>query len=254
MSRPLVLPDGEWAPAGSGESDTEVFRRVDGTAYAKCAPAQGIEELRGERDRAIWLSGTGIPGAEVLDWIETDDGACLITSAVPGVAAVDLPPGKRERAVSRLSEAFRALHELTDCPFSRPLSEVVEQAADVVRRGAVNPEFLREESRHSSPEELLQRVRNEQPYAEKVADLVVCHGDACLPNVLLDPETLELTGLIDLGRLGWADRYTDLALTTVQLLDEWDLPPDGFLRAYGLEEPDQRRLDFYLLLDPLTWG
>jgi streptomycin 3"-kinase len=158
-----------------------------------------------------------------------------------------------------LSAAFRALHELTDCPFSRPLSEVVEQAADVVRRGAVNPQFLREEVHAERPEILLERIRAEQPYAEKVADLVVCHGDACLPNVLLDPETLEVTGFIDLGRLGVADRYADLALTTVQLLDEWDLPADAFLReyslrGYGLEEPDQRRLDFYLLLDPLTWG
>jgi streptomycin 3"-kinase len=118
----------------------------------------------------------------------------------------------------------------------------------------VNSDFLREESRHERPEQLLQRVRSEQPYAEKVAELVVCHGDACLPNVLLDPDTLGLTGLIDLGRLGWADRYSDLALTSVQLLDEWDLPPDRFLREYGLEKPDQRRLDFYLLLDPLTWG
>lgn len=252
--RPAVLPAGDWGPVGSGESDTEVFRRSDGAAYAKCAPVHGIEELRGERDRAIWLAATGIPGAEVLDWIESADGACLVTTAVPGVAAVDLPPEKRQGALSALAAAFRALHELPDCPFSRPLSEVVDQAADVVRRGAVNPDFLNDESRKQRPETLLERVKAEQPYAEKVADLVVCHGDACLPNVLLDPETLELTGFIDLGRLGLADRYADLALTTAQLLDEWDQPADEFLRGYGLEEPDQRRLDFYLLLDPLTWG
>jgi streptomycin 3"-kinase len=146
------------------------------------------------------------------------------------------------------------LHALRDCPFSRPIGEVVDQAADVVRRGAVNPDFLNDEWRKERPETLLERVKAEQPYAEKVADLVVCHGDACLPNVLLDPETLELTGFIDVGRLGLADRYTDLALITAQLLDEWDLPADAFLREYGLGEPDQRRLDFYLLLDPLTWG
>lgn len=249
-----MLPPGEWEPVDSGESDTDVFRRSDGTAYAKRAPVHGIGELRGERDRVIWLASTGFPGAQVLDWIETDEGACLVTSAVPGVAAIDLPPEKRQGALSALSAAFRALHALPGCPFSRPLSEVVEQAADVVRRGAVNPDFLGERQRHRRPEDLLQQVRDEQPYAEKVADLVVCHGDACLPNVLVDPDTLELTGLIDLGRLGIADRYTDLALTTTQLLDEWDLPADEFLREYGLEEPDQRRLDFYLLLDPLTWG
>ncbi|MGC4941594.1 phosphotransferase [Kribbella sp. DT2] len=254
MRRPDLLPAGEWAPAGSGESDAEVFRRSDGTAYAKCAPAHGIVDLRGERDRVKWLSSTGIPSAEVLDWVAGPDGACLVTTAVPGVAAADLPPEKRQKALSPLAAAFRALHEVADCPFTRPLGEVVDQAADVVRRGAVNPDFLNDAWRKLRPETLLERIKAEQPYAEQVAELVVCHGDACLPNVLLDPETLEVTGFIDLGRLGLADRYADLALTTAQLLDEWDLPADEFLRGYGLEEPDRRRLDFYLLLDPLTWG
>ncbi|MEV6286407.1 aminoglycoside 3'-phosphotransferase [Kribbella sp. NPDC051770] len=244
----------EWLPVESGESDTEVFRRADGTAYAKIAPAHGVEELRAERDRVLWLAGTGMPGAQVLDWSESDDGARLVTSAVPGVPAIDLPVEKRQRALPAISAALRTLHELPDCPFTRPLSEVVDQAADVVRRGAVNPDFLRDEDRQYRPEQLLQRVKDEQPYAEKTAELVVCHGDACLPNILLDPETLELTGFIDLGRLGLADRYSDLALMVTQLLDEWDLPADAFLREYGLEEPDQRRLAFYLQLDPLTWG
>lgn len=32
-------------------------------------------------------------------------------------------------------------------------------------------------------------------------DFVVRHGDLCLPNELLDPDTLTVTGLIDVGRL-----------------------------------------------------
>ncbi|ADB32381.1 Antimicrobial 3''-kinase [Kribbella flavida DSM 17836] len=253
---PVVLPKGTWEPAGSGESDTEVFRRGDGAVYAKCAALRGIEELRAERDRVVWLSGTGIPGAEVADWIETDDGACLLTTAVPGIAAVDLPPSSRLKAVEVLAEALRGLHELADCPFTRPLAEVVAQATDVVRRGAVNPDFLTDEWRRERPEDLLAQIQADRPYADAQAahDLVVCHGDPCLPNVLLDPGTLEITGFIDVGRLGLADRYADLALTTAQLGDEWDLDPASFHAAYGLDAPDQRRLVFYRLLDSLSWG
>ncbi|MFP1592824.1 phosphotransferase [Escherichia coli] len=29
----------------------------------------------------------------------------------------------------------------------------------------------------------------------------VCHGDPCMPNFMVDPKTLQCTGLIDLGRL-----------------------------------------------------
>jgi hypothetical protein len=70
----------------------------------------------------------------------------------------------------------------------------------------------------------------------------------------VDPDTLELTGVIDAGRLGVADRYTDLALVQAQLDDEWSVDATGFFAAYGLSEPDAQRLAFYLLLDPLTWG
>ncbi|WP_436977121.1 phosphotransferase, partial [Shigella flexneri] len=31
--------------------------------------------------------------------------------------------------------------------------------------------------------------------------MVVCHGDPCMPNFMVDPKTLQCTGLIDLGRL-----------------------------------------------------
>ena len=153
-----------------------------------------------------------------------------------------------------LGRVLRDLHSLTDCPFERPLASVVAAAEDVVRRDAVNPAFLTDEWRRLKPSELLDRVVAERPYVESVAELVVCHGDACLPNVFFDPVTLEVTGLIDLGRLGIADRYSDLALTTIQLVDEWSADPAPFLSAYGLPDPDQRRLEFFRLLDPLTWG
>jgi len=38
------------------------------------------------------------------------------------------------------------------------------------------------------------------------------HGDWYLPTVVLDPETVRVTGLVDTGRVGRADRCTDLAL------------------------------------------
>lgn len=210
--------------------------------------------MAAERDRVEWLAGTGIPGATVVDWLESSDGACLLTSAVAGVPGDALPPSSYERAMRGFGVALRDLHSLTDCPFDRPLATVIETAADVVRRDAVNPDFLTDEWRLLKPSELLDQVVAESPYVESVLEPVVCHGDACLPNVFFDPRTLKVTGLIDLGRLGVADRYSDLALATIQLHDEWSADPGPFLDAYGLPEPDSRRLQFFRLLDPLTWG
>jgi aminoglycoside phosphotransferase len=66
----------------------------------------------------------------------------------------------------------------------------------------------------SSGAQLLARINNElgQRLAQEANDRVVCHGNACMPNFLMDPDTLRCTGMIDLGRLGTADRYVDLSL------------------------------------------
>ena len=241
-----------WEPVTIGESDTSVYRRGD--VFAKSCGVAGVDELRAERDRVEWLAGTGVPGATVVDWVESPDGACLMTSAVPGVPGDSLPPSAHVRAAESLGRVLRDLHSLTGCPFERPLASVVALAADVVRRGAVNPKFLTDEWRQLEPSELLDQVVAESPYVESVLEPVVCHGDACLPNVFFDPSTLEVTGLIDVGRLGVADRYSDLALAVIQLHDEWSADPSPFFEAYGLPQPDPRRLYFFRLLDPLTWG
>ena len=256
-------PSDGWEPVDIGESDTSVYRR--GNTFAKCCDPSGVADLAAERDRITWLAGTGFPSATVVDWLEptptqldgpgsSSGGACLVTSAVPGVPGDSLPPASRERAMRSLGATLRELHSLVDCPFERPLAEVIASAADVVRRGAVNPAYLTDEWRRLQPAELLDQVVAERPYIESVLEPAVCHGDACLPNVFFDPETLEVTGLIDLGRLGVADRYSDLALITIQLHDEWSADPAPFLEAYGVPAPDPRRLHFYRLLDPLTWG
>jgi streptomycin 3"-kinase len=246
------LSSDDWEPVTIGESDAPVYRRGD--VFAKCCAPSGIAALRDERDRVEWLAGTGLPGATVSDWLESADGACLVTTAVPGVAGTELPESVHLKAMESLGRTLRSLHSLRDCPFERPLASVIALAEDVVRRDAVNPAFLTDEWRLLSPVELLDRVIAERPSVEAAADLVVCHGDACLPNIFFDPATLEVTGLIDLGRLGIADRYSDLALATIQLHDEWSADPAPFLAAYGLPVPDQRRLEFFRLLDPLTWG
>lgn len=241
-----------WERVVVGESNTSVFRRGD--VFAKCCGPSGVAELAAERDRAEWLAGTGLPSASVVDWSASDDGACLMTSAVPGIPGDALPPADHHRAMQNLGRVLRDLHALTDCPFERPLASVLALAADVVGRDAVNPAFLTDEWRLRKPSELLDEVVAESPYVESVLEPVVCHGDLCLPNVFFDPSTLTVTGLIDVGRLGIADRYSDLALTVIQLHDEWAADPAPFFTAYGLSDPDPRRLYFFRLLDPLTWG
>ena len=89
--------------------------------------------------------------------------------------------------------------------------------------------------------------------------LVVCHGDACAPNTLIDDDggppqaggapacegSAPSCGHVDLGDLGVADRWADLAVATLSL--SWNYPGswDGeLLDAYGVD-PDPARIEYY---------
>ena len=266
LARLLPTPPAgqSWIPVRTGESGDLVYRRSDGAAYAKIAAGVNVDLLDGERHRTEWLATFGLGSPAVLDWIATDDGACLIMSAVPGVPASDLAPADLTRAWPSIAQMLASLHELPlqACPFERTLSTMIGLASDVVARGAVNPAFLAPEDELTPPTILLARLREELPIrlAQEPRDLVVCHGDPCLPNLLVDPATLRCTGVIDLGRLGKADRYADLSLLLANARETWSSPEEMSVAesilfgTLAIPVPDRDRLAFYLRLDPLTWG
>ncbi|MGW4715812.1 APH(3'') family aminoglycoside O-phosphotransferase [Nocardia sp. NPDC004260] len=269
MSESLVrfraaLPsDCRWAPVGSGESGAEVFRSADGSRYAKCVDPGGVADLALERDKIVWLDGHGIPGPLALDWRACDDGACLVTSAVPGVPADAVSGETLGRAWESIADTVRRLHEVPteQCPFDRGLARMFAMAQDVVVRGAVHAEFLPEEQQSTPPTVLLTRLAGElEPrMTQEFAEAVVCHGDLCLPNIILDPETHTVAGFVDLGRLGIADPYADIALLLANSRESWqderraEQADRTFAARYGIElDADRQR--FFLHLDPLTWG
>jgi kanamycin kinase len=71
--------------------------------------------------------------------------------------------------------------------------------------------------------------------------------------VVFDPATCEVSGVIDAGRLGVADRWCDLAIATRSLTDERNAAygpwaAARYLERYGIA-PDPAKTAFYRLLD-----
>lgn len=250
----------DWKPITCGRSGASVWQLNGNPAlYAKIAqrsphPDSGFD-LVAEADRLVWLSNQGIPTPEVVDVGEQADTTWLITTAVPGRSADEpWPEEQRGGVVDALADITRALHALPagDCPFDRSLVVTVPHARRAAAAGLLDLDDLDADRQGWTVPQLLARLETTRPETEELA---VCHGDLCLPNVLLDPETRTVTGLVDVGRLGTADRYADLALAT-RSLSSVSLNPqfgqayaDRFLARYGESNIDIRRLRFYRLLD-----
>jgi streptomycin 3"-kinase len=218
--------------------------------------------LAAECDRITWLSETDIPTASVLDWHVGDEGACLVTRAVDGIPADQLDAPTLQQAWLNIAEVVRHLHNLPveSCPFDRGLDVMVSRAHATVAKNRVNAEFLPAEVRGIPATTIFSKLHEElaQRRREERQSRVICHGDLCLPNIVIDTETFDVSGLIDLGRLGCADPYADIALLLNNARATWPgeitarTADDDFARHYGIELDDHRQR-FYLLLDPLTW-
>lgn len=258
----LPFDSGEWEHVAGGESGASVFHDRGGERYAKIGSSERIVELAAERDRNVWLNQTAIPSATVLEWHESDVGACLVTQAVQGLPASELDARGLRRAWPSIAHTVRLLHGLaTDrCPFDRTLAQMMHLAEASVTEGRVVVEFLPVALQRTPPKRILEQIKAELPVrlAQERTQLVVCHGDLCLPNILVDPSTGQVKGLIDLGRLGTADPYGDIALLLATAHETWSdaattrQADQEFAEIYETElDPD--RQDFYLRLDPLTW-
>ncbi|GLW16831.1 putative phosphotransferase [Streptomyces sp. NBRC 13847] len=201
-----------------------------GRLFAKWAPAGSGLDLAAEMTRLDW-AGRFTPVPRVLDHGHDADGAWLVTRGLPGESAVSprwtADPGTAVRA---LGVGLRALHErlpVADCPFSWSVAARLGRARSA---GSGAPATL------------------EEPVVDR---LVVCHGDPCAPNTLLHADG-SWSGHVDMGALGVADRWADLAVATWST--EWNYGPgwDGtLLDAYGIA-PDAERTAFYRRLWDLT--
>lgn len=248
-----------WTPVSVGCSGALVYR-LDGVTdlYVKVgnltANRDSGDDLGAGAERMRWLAKVGIPTAEVVEFGISDDCAWLITTAVPGRSAAEhWPADKRPNVIDALADFTLTLHSLRieDCPFERSLAVTMPAAAHAVGQHLVGADRLDPAYEGWTPQQLLEEAHATLPGFE---DLAVCHGDLCLPNVLLDPDTLMVTGLIDVGRLGRADRYSDLALATRSIAGGQNPQysvhhADRYLTRYGIEQADTARVTFYRLLD-----
>ncbi len=191
-----------------------------------------------------------LPVPRVLAFDQVEDHWVLRVSAMPGIDASDVRlHAHPERLVVALAQALRQIHALpvaAHMGLDRRLVVTVAEAERRLRAGQVDLDDLDDERQGMSADALVALLQASRPAGE---DLVPTHGDYCLPNVLFDPQSLELTGFVDLGRFGVADRHQDLALAVRSLRHNLHQDyADLFFEAYGVT-PERGKIAFYQLLD-----
>ncbi len=197
------------------------FRVDHGAEFIKTGGPHSVD-FTSEARRLRWAAPY-IPVPPVIDFGVDDAAAWLRTGGLPGVSAAH--PRWRAApaiAVRALGVGLRTLHDklpVASCPFDWSVPS---------RLPLLHPAH---------------RAKLEDP--PPIDRLVVCHGDACAPNTLIDDRG-EYCGHVDFGELGVADRWADLAVATLSL--GWNYPGRNwepeFFAAYGIG-PDAPRIDYY---------
>jgi len=214
--------------------------------YLKIAPCDAYPSLPAEAHRMRWAR-SHLPVPLVLEQGSTGTEDWFLTQGLIGDDATRSAwSGDPDRLVRVLADGLRRFHEASTaaCPFDFRLEHALAHVRGRVQGGLVLPSRdFHDEFAHLTAEEALSILEQTRPAEESI---VVCHGDYCLPNIIIDDWAA--TGFVDLGELGVADRWWDLAVATWSLT--WNLGPgyeDLFLSAYGVPR-DEPRVQFYRLL------
>lgn len=246
------LAGADWQRELAGEAGADVFRLTlaDATkALLKHGCGGVADDLVDEFARLRWLAGR-MPCPKVLAFTSEADSAWLLTTALPGRSGdawLEADPARLPMVIDAFAACLRTLHGLPtdDCPFEAGTELRLAAARRAVVAGSIDLDDLDDDHAGWDAQRLLAELCRLRPPAAK---RVVTHGDFSLGNVLIDDDGA-VTGMIDVGRLGLADPYQDVAIFWQNLAEWGEAAQARFLAGIGVTDVDRQRLDFHRCLD-----
>jgi kanamycin kinase len=155
---------------------------------------------------------TSVP--RMLDQGADETAAWIVTTGLRGESAViDRWKADPATAVAQIGLGLRALYDVlpvATCPFSWSVEDRLVATRQLAALGRLDPATREPGNRHLGVDGALKVLSDPPP----IDQLVVCHGDACSPKTLLTDDG-HWSGHVDLGELGVAYRWADLAVATM---------------------------------------
>lgn len=204
-----------------------------------------------------------VPVPRLIAAAHEDGRRWLLSSRVPGMyLCTEALLDDQVRLADLCASALRTLWaaDFSDCPTKRTLDEKFREIEEGLRGGWITPEQAGDPAIYdvsaggfASPAALFDWLVAHRPEEQ----LALTHGDLCLPNIFADGKGL--TGFIDVGLAGVADRWVDIEkclwsmwANTTGFFGGKQRPFDRRLLFDALEmQPDEERLRYYGLLDAL---
>lgn len=235
-----------------GMSDSQVILFDDIVLKIQQSNDETVNEIKMMK----WLRNI-VPVPELIA-AETENGTSFILmSKVKGKMLCDEAFTKSpEKLLSFLTDGLKMLWstDIKNCPCNNTLDFRLSAARYNVENGLVDidntePETFGENG-FKSPEELLIWLENNKPKEE----LSLTHGDFSLQNIFAEND--KISGFIDLGKAGIADKWQDIAICYRGLKhilnsnQNCKIHPDMLFEKLGIEK-DETKLKYYILLDEL---
>lgn len=218
------------------------------------------EESENEHYIMTWLHGK-LPVPQVLAYEILDNKSYLLMSKCRGeMSCEETYMQDPTMQVKLLSAGLKMLWniDISECSADWGLRHKLAVARYNVENGLVDMDNVEPdtfgEGGFKDPADLLHWLYENQPEEE----LALSHGDFCLPNVL--GVGSEISGFIDLGMTGIADKWCDIALCYRSLSDNYS--GKYYRKAYSAYddmllfkelgiEPNWEKIRYYILLDEL---
>lgn len=191
-----------------------------------------------------------LPLPRLICYEEQDDMSYTLMTKIEGKMLADCETN--DQLIDILCDSFRMLWNVDISKYNinnvSNINKRLESARYNVENNLVDvknvmPDTFGKDS-FDSPEALLKSLESNIPEQ----DLVFTHGDLCFENILTDDN--QISGFIDIGKAGVADRWQDLAIC-IRELDDIDKNLSNRLLKKLNTPRDEIKLRYYMLLDEL---
>lgn len=252
----MHLPDGGYTLDDVGCSDASVMLFPDAVLKIQTDCNVSANEYYMMR----WLQGK-LPVPEIIAAEHTDGNRYLLMSRIPGKYLCDEAIlDDQYRLAELVAEGLKLLWSVdaSDCPTIRTLDEKFKEIDEGLRGGWITLDQARQLETYGaggfeSPSQLFDWLVKHRPQEEPV----LSHGDYCMPNLFTDGA--RLTGFIDLGYAGVADKWVDIEKGLWSMWANSTGQFGGKKREFDRRllfdaldmQPDDEKLRYYSLLSEL---